>query len=324
MKTRTAQTVSFESLRTDLRQVFRQICSAPGFTIAVVLVLASGFAVSTAIFSAVRSVLLTPLPFRNPDCLVQIISQWPKSGDQNDWSAPLGDLPDLKVSVAAFQDVAAYRYALLNLKAGSEAESLYGVRVTANLLPMLGVHPQLGSWIPAEYDRPGNTHTLLLSDELWRRAFHADPHMVGKTVRLDAQDYLVLGVMPRGFNFPMKLATTALLPTDQMQFWMPLGADLSREPHGAPNAGVIARLKEGVLLAQAQEQLEAAYRLLAHEYPATNTNLSAVLVSLQQQTVGQVNASLFALLAGAGLILLLGCSNVAALLLARASLASAS
>ena len=113
--------------------------------------------------------------------------------------------------------------------------------------------------------------------------------MVGKTVRLDEQDYLVLGVMPRGFNFPMKLATTALLPTDQMQFWIPLGSDFSKEPHGTPNAGVIARLKEGGPLAQAQEQIEAACRLLAREYPATNTNLSAVLVSLQQQTVGHEN-----------------------------------
>ena len=112
MTTRAARIISFESLGTDLRQVFRQFCNAPGFTIAVVLVLASGFAVSTAIFSAVHSVLLAPLPYSNPERLVQIISQWPKTGDKNGWSAPLGDLLDMRASISVFRDVAAYRYTL--------------------------------------------------------------------------------------------------------------------------------------------------------------------------------------------------------------------
>jgi hypothetical protein len=217
----------------------------------VILVFAAGFGISTAIISTVRSVILTPLPYNKPERSVQIVSRWPKTGDKNDWSAPLRDAPDWKATVPAFQDVAMYPYSLLNLKVGGQAESVYRLRITANLIPMLGVRPQLGSWFPAEYDRPGNTHVLMLSDDLWRHQFNGDPQIVGKTVQLDNEDYLVLGVMPKGFNFPVKLATTALLPTDQMQFWMPLGADLSKEPHGAANSGVIARLRDGVTLAQA-------------------------------------------------------------------------
>ena len=91
-----------------------------------------------------------------------------------------------------------------------------------------------------------DTHVVLLSDDLWRRRFHADPHVVGKVIPFDSEGYQVLGVMPGGFNFPLKSSGNVQLPTDQMQFWVPLGADLAREPHGAPNAGVIARLKKGV------------------------------------------------------------------------------
>jgi len=307
----------FDPAVADLRHLLRAMRRAPTFTLAVVLVLACGFAVSTAVFSTVRNVVLAPLPWRDPGRLVQIISRWPKSGAQNGWSAPLGDLPDIKGGVPAFADVAAYRYSLLNLRTSGAADSLYGVRVSANLLPMLGVPPQLGSWIPPGYDRPGNTHVLLLSDGLWHHAFHADPHIIGKTMRLDDEDYLILGVMPPGFNFPMKLGTTAALPTDQMQFWMPLGIDFSKEPHGDANSGLIARLRNGASLAQAQQQIEAVYQSLDQRYPVTCAGLSAVLLSLQQQTTGQVRAPLFALLAGACLILLLGCTNVAALLLAR-------
>jgi hypothetical protein len=258
-----------ETLGTDARQVLRQIHKKPAFAGLVVLVLASGFAVSTAMFSTIRTVLLKPLPYRSSERLVQIVSRWPKTGDQNGWSAPLRDAAEWKTTVPAFEDVAAYRYDLVNLTEGPP-EALYGLRVSANLLPMLGVGPQLGQWLSAEEDRPGHTHVVLLSDDLWRRRFHADPHIVGKVVHFDSEGYQVLGVMPGAFNFPLKSSGNVQLPTDQMQYWVPLGADLAGEPHGAPNAGVIARLKEGVSLQAAQGQLETACRLLQQQFPATN------------------------------------------------------
>ena len=218
-----------ETLGTDVGQVFRQIHKKPAFAGLVALVLAAGFAVSTAMFSTIRTVLLNPLPYRSPERLVQIVSRWPKTGDQNGWSAPLRDAAEWKTTVPAFEDVAPYRYDLVNLTEGSP-EALYGLRVSANLLPMLGVGPQLGQWPSAEDDRPGHTHVVLLSDDLWRRRFHADPHIVGKVIHFDSEGYQVLGVMPGGFNFPLKSSGNVQLPTDQMQYW---GAARSRSRRGA-------------------------------------------------------------------------------------------
>ena len=306
-----------EWLRGDLLQAWRQIRRAPAFAATVVLLLAAGFGVSVAIFSVVRSVLLNPLPFRDPGRLAQIVSRYPQTGDQNGWSAPLRDAMDWKATVPAFQDVAMYRYDLRNLTGNGQVESVYGLRVTANLWPMLGVRPQLGNWFSADHNLPGNAHVVVLSDDLWRRRFGADAGIVGKTIHLDGNDYEVAGVMPRGFNFPLKLGTSARLPTDQMQFWTPLELDPGKEQHGDPNAGVIARLKRGVTPGEAQAEVENACRLLEREYPKTNRGLSARLFSLRQQTVRGVNAPLVALLAATGLILLLACANVAGLLLAR-------
>jgi putative ABC transport system permease protein len=257
------------------------------------------------------------LPFRDPGRLVQIVSWFPKTGALNGWSAPIRDALDWKTTVPAFQDVAIYHYDLRNLTGNGPAESEYGLRVTANLWPMLGVRPELGNWFSADHELPGNDHVVILSDDLWRRRFGADRKIVGKTIHLDDESYEVVGVMPRGFNFPLKLGTTARLPTDQMQHWMPLVVDVAKEQHGTPDAGVVANLKPGITLSEAQAELENTCRLLEREYPNTNRNESARLFSLRQQTVRGLNGPLLALLAATGLILLLACANVAGLLLAR-------
>jgi predicted permease len=313
---KTMSVARLEAFWTDVCLVLRQIRQKPVFAGLAMLVLAAGLAVSTAMFSTIRTVLLNPLPFRSPQRLVQIVSRWPKTGDQNDWSAPLRDALDWKTTVPAFEDVGTYRFDLVNLTEGAP-EALYGVRAAANLLPMLGVRPQRGQWLSAEDDRPGHTHVVLLSDDLWRRRFHADPQIVGKVIHFDSEGYQVVGVMPRGFNFPITMGGNVQLPTDQMQYWVPLGADLAKEPHGAPNAGVIARLKNGVSVQQAQTQLETACRLLQQEFPATNQDLSASLSSLHQHTVGAFQGPLLALLVATVLILLLTCANITSLLLAK-------
>jgi putative ABC transport system permease protein len=135
---RTISPFLLETLWTDVRQVLRQMQKKPAFAGLVVLVLAAGFAVSTAMFSTIRTVLLNPLPYRSPEHLVQIVSRWPKTGDQNGWSAPLRDAVDWKTTVPAFEDVATYRFDLVNLTEGAP-EALYGVRAAANLLPMMAI-----------------------------------------------------------------------------------------------------------------------------------------------------------------------------------------
>jgi predicted permease len=309
-----------ELLSSDLRHACRQMYKAPIFTTTVVLVLAVGFGVSVAIFSIVRNVLLAPLPYKNPGQLVQIVSRWPKTGDQNGWSAPQRDAIDWKITVPAFQDLATYHYSLVNLTGSGQVESLYGLYVTANLWPMLGVRPQTGNWFSHEHDYPGDTHVIVLSDDLWRRRFRSDPGIIGKTIHLDGEGYEVVAVMPRGFNFPLKLGTNVQLPTDQMQFWMPLNTDPAKAQHGAPDAGVVARLKPGVTVGTAQTQIENACALLARAYPQTNHDLSARVYSLRDETVRQVNSPLLVLLSATALILLLACANIASLLLARGEL----
>ena len=306
-----------DSLRGDLRQVGRQLGKAPLFAAVVIGMMAAGIGVSTAIFSIVRSVLLRPLPYRDSGRLVQLVTVSRKTGDSLHWSAPLRDALDWKAMVPAFRDVTGYRYSLLNLRSGGQAETLYGSAVEANLLPLLGVRPQLGEWFGEGADRPGAAHEVILSDDMWRREFNADPRIVGKTLAMDNEAYLVVGVMPRGFNFPLRLATTALLPTDQMQYWVPLQLDVPTLPHGDASSGVIARLKDGVTLEQAQQQLQAACWRLEEQYPATNRDLSAILRSLREQTVLPVSAPLLALFWAAALVALLTCANIASLLLAR-------
>lgn len=312
--------VSLELLSSDLRQTCRQLGKTPVFTITVILVLAVGLGVSVAIFSIVRKVLLAPLPYKNPGQLVQIVSRWPKTGDQNGWSAPQRDALDWQTSVSAFQDLAIYHYSLVNLTGGGEVESVYGLYVTANLWPMLGVRPQLGNWFSRKSDYPGNTHVIVLSDDLWHRRFQSDPKIIGKIIYLDGEGYEVVAVMPRGFNFPLKLGTNVQLPTDQMQFWMPLDGDPAKAQHGTPDAGIVARLKSGVSLGTAQAQIENACAFLAREYPATNHDLSARVFSLRGQTVRQVNRPLQVLMSATTLLLLLTCANIASLLLARGEL----
>jgi len=305
--------LTLDSFWNDVCYAFRQLRRAPGFSLTSILILAAGFGVSTAIYSTVRTVLLNPLPYKNPERLVQMVSRWPKTGDQNGWSAPLLDAVAWKSTVPAFQDVAMFRFSLVNLTEG-QAEALYGLRITANLLPMLGVKPQLGRWLFADDDRPGHTHVVILSDGLWRRRFHADSQIVGKIIHFNSEGYQVLGVMPKGFNFPLSSGSNGQLSN---QYWMPLGADLAKEQHGDPNTGVIARLKEGVSIKEAQVQLETACQMLQQEYPATNKGLSARLSSLHQHTVGEFDGPLVALLVATALILLLVCANISSLLLAR-------
>jgi len=317
-----SRTAILDSLVTDSRHAVRLIRRSPVFSLTVIALLAAGIALSTAAFSIVEAVLLAPLPYRDPARLVQINSRWPKTGDQNDWSAPLRDAADWKAMVPDFSDIATYRYSLLNLDENNQPESLYGVRVSANLFPVLGVPPVAGRWFTEDEDRPGQTHEVILSNDLWRRRFGTDPQITGKMIHLNGEGYQVVGVMPPGFNFPLRLATTALLPTDQMQYWIPLGADLSREQHGNPNAGVIARIKPGARIPEAQAQLETAARQLEQQYPTTNHGLSARMRPLLQQTAGRFRTPLLVLLISTGVILVVACFNVATLLLARAQFRS--
>jgi putative ABC transport system permease protein len=183
---------------------------------------------------------------------------------------------------------------------------------------MLGVRPALGRFFLLEEDQPGRNRVIILSDDLWRRRFAARRDIVGQTIRANDEDYVVVGVMPPGFNFPLKLATEVRVPSRQMAFWTPMGADVSKESRDNTNCNVILRLNPGVRAEQAQAELDSITARLAQAYPQTNAGRGARLVSLKAQTVGAADRALLVLFGAVGMVLLMVCANVASLLLSRA------
>jgi putative ABC transport system permease protein len=306
-----------ETLWQDLRYGARVFLSNPGFTLIAVITLALGIGANTAIFSVVKSVLIEPLPFAEPDRLMQIRYYFQQTGRQQNWIAHR-DVVDWQADSRSFESIGAYQYAMLNLSADDQPEAVYGLRVTRELLHALGVQPQLGRYFLPEEDQAGRNRVILLSDDLWRRRFAARPDIVGTSIRMSGENYVVVGVMPSGFNFPLKLATEVQIPSRQMGFWAALGADVSKESRNAHSCGVVARLKPGVKAEEAQTELEAVAAQLAKDYPQTNAGRSVRLVSLKDQVVGDARPVLLVLFGAIGLVVLIACANIANLLLARA------
>jgi len=248
---------------------------------------------------------------------VQFRFYWPAINHEQGWIA-LRDASDWRAQSQSFERVGTYAYAVLNFSESGLPEAIYGVRVSADLLPTLGVRPGQGRYFLREEDQPGQNHVIILSDDLWRQHFHADGRIIGKTIRANDENYAVVGVMPPGFNFPLNMPTTARLPSQQMGYWIPFGLDIDRLSRADASGNAIARLKPGVSPKQAQSEMDLLTARLARDYPQTNAGREVRLVSLKDQVVGEVRLTLFILLGAAGLVALIACANIANLLLARA------
>jgi putative ABC transport system permease protein len=304
----------------DLRYGLRMLLKHPGFSLIAIFTLALGIGANTAIFSVVQAVLLRPLPYAEAERLLQIRYSYPRIADEDAWVAQR-DMIDWQAQSQSFERIGVYRYAILNLSEGGPPEAVYGLRATANLLPMLGERPALGRLFSPEEDRPGSNHVIILSDDLWRRRFGARPEIIGSTIRANAESYVVIGVMPPGFNFPLRLTLndSMRLPSRQMGFWIPIGADQDKLSREDTSCNAVARLKPGVSIERAQAEVNAVMAQLARDYPQSNAGREARLVSLKDQTVGESpRAVLLLLLGGVGLVVLLACANMAGLLLVRA------
>jgi putative ABC transport system permease protein len=301
-----------ETLGQDLKYGMRTLGKNPGFTAVAVLTLALGIGANTAIFSVVNGILLRSLPYKNPGQLVKLWGKFDKAGIPKNWiSEP--EWWDLQEANQVFSDLAAY-----SPTDGANAISSSGepVRVaarsaTASLFPLLGVEAARGRAFTPDEDQPGRNRVVVLSDGAWKTLYGADPNLMGKSVRIDAQTYTIVGVLPAGFNFGGRI-----------DVWMPLGLDRAHpDDRGDHNDEVVGRLKPGITLTQASAEIAALAARLDRTYPDfyRDQGFGMFLVPLREEVVGDVRPALLTLLGAVGLVLLIACGNIANLLLARAT-----
>jgi putative ABC transport system permease protein len=308
---------SLETFIQDLRYGARMFINKPGFTLIAVFTLALGIGANTAIFSIVRSVLIEPLPFAQPERLMQARLHSQATGEVDDWVSHC-DVVDWQEQSRSFEGIGSYRYSILNFAEDGPPEANFGVSLSHQLLPMLGVSPAMGRYFLPEEDQPGHNNVIILSDELWRRRFSGRTDIIGQTIRASNQNYVVVGVMPPGFNFPLRLWTAVRLSSRQMGFWTPIGTDGRKANRSNANCNAILQLKPGVSEEEAQAELDSITAQLARDYPQTNAGRSARLVSLKDQTIGNTRGALLVVTGAVGLVLLIVCANLANLLLVRA------
>jgi putative ABC transport system permease protein len=303
----------------DLRFAARILGKSPSFTAVAVLTLALGIGANTAIFSVVNAVLLRPLPYKDSDQLVQLIEHDQKRGVDFDWVS-FPNFRDWAEQSRAFQYMAAYKFHMFNLTNVSQAEVLFGIKASANLLPLLGAEPILGRNFRPDEDQPGRDHEVILSYDTWKQTFGADPELIGKTLTLNDEPYTVIGVMPANFNFPPTVPVTSSLPSRKTAFLAPLGIAFNPEQRDWNMLGVVARRKPGATIAQARADLDTVARNLELQYPAQNRGIAVRIEPLLNQVVGDVRPALWIFLAAIWLVLLVACANVTNLLLARSTI----
>ena len=308
-----------ETFTQDLRFALRMLAKSPCFSAIAILTMALGIGATTAIFSLVDSTLLHPLPYPHPEELVRIEDDLPGSG-ATDAGISIPEWKDLQRS-GIFQYVAVKIFGSTNLTGASQPSRIQYEGVAPGYFATLGVKPELGHTFDPQDQTPGFTLDVVISDGAWKRSFGSDPHVVGRILRMDNDSYRVIGVMPPGFRDPGR--TVDERNTD---VWAALG--FTENPARASNRSLrepletVARLKPGLTLAVAQSQLDALVASLQKQfpdvYPAQN-KWTVRLVPLKENLVGNFRQPLILLLGAVALVLLIGCVNVANLLLARAS-----
>src|SRR5689334_6927074 len=308
-----------EHLLQDLRYGWRMLVKKPAFTIVAVLTLALGVGANTAIFSIVDAVLLRPLPYRDPDRLVRIFFNEPGVGLRDvRFSKP--ELDDLQTRAGVFEDVTPIFEGSENVTGAAQPERVEGVNGSFSYFSMLGVTPQIGRLFGPQDFVPGFAAEAVISDGLWRRAYGADPHVLGRTIRIDNDPLTIIGVLPRGFRHPG--------PTTSGDAEVFCAGGFSGDPFPPPLRGTrilvsgIGRLKPGLTLAQAQARLTAMAAQLRRDFPTDyppQAQWTIEIQPLEENLVGKVRPMLLVLLGAVILIVFIVSLNIANLLLARAS-----
>jgi predicted permease len=299
-----------ETLIKDIRYGVRGLLKRPGFTVIALITLALGIGANTAIFSVVNAVLLRPLQFRDPEQLVVVWEEASFAGFPTNTPAP-ANYVDWKNQNQSFADMAAASTESFNLTGDGEPERIAANSVNANFFALFGVQPLLGRGFVPEEDRPGGNKVAVLSYSLWQSRYGGDRNVINREILLNGEKHTVVGVMPAGFHF---------LEND-VRLWVPMALDQEELANrGGHYLQVVARLKPGVVLSQAQADMSAIMRRIAKDHPEETFDgkLGAVVMPLRDQLVGTARGSLTVLLVAVAFVLLIACANVAGLLLARA------
>lgn len=304
-----------DALLRDVRFALRMSWKNPGFTVAAILTLALGIGANTAIFSVVNAVLLRPLPFDEPDKLVQIWHTPPQTSFRGipKFAVSPANFLDWRSQSHTFEGMSAYGFGRYTLTGTGHPEPIRMVAATNGLFSILHSEPLLGRGFLEGEDQPGRDHEVVLSYGVWRSYFGANPDVVGKKIQLNAQAFTVVGVMAPGFEFPISAD-----PDARPQMWKPLAwTDRDRAIRDNHNYGVVARLKPGVRLKQAQAELDTISDRLAQDHPSDDKGWGAIAIPLREDLVGDVRPALLILLGAVTFVLLIACANVANLVLVR-------
>jgi putative ABC transport system permease protein len=292
----------------DLRYALRSLLKKPGFTLVVILTLALGIGVNTAIFSIVNAVLLRPLPYEDAERLT-LFRATEADKESSYFSYP--DITDLRERQQSFEQIAAIRSGGWTLTGVGDAERLPGARVSAEFFSMLGVKPVLGRVFSPEEDRPGAERVVMLHHNLWQRRFGGDPNIVGQRLMLNGYQHTVIGVLPPEFHFfPVEITIAEIYGTLAFE-----GERLKQRE--ARFLAIIGKLKPGVTLSAAQADASAIAGRLAEQFPNTNAKRGIKLVNLHERVVGNVRLALWVLLGAVLFVLLIACANAANLMLAQ-------
>src|SRR5580704_6925987 len=293
----------------DVSFALRQFRKSIGFTAVAVITLALGIGANTAIFSVVNGVLLRPLRFREPDRLVRVWHTPPPASfpGMTTFSVSAANYLDWERQNHVFERMAIYTYHGFTLTGGATPEQLDACAATSGFFATMGVQPELGRVFTAEEDQPGRSNVVVLSHRVWQEHFGSNPAIVGQNINMDGQSYLVAGVMPQSFRFP-----------DFAQMWTPMAwTDKERAVRGEHHSVVVARLRAGIDLKQAQSEMNTISSRLAQQYPDDDKGWGAVVVPLRDDLVSDVRPALLVLLGAVAFVLLIASVNVANLALAR-------
>ncbi len=293
----------------DLKHGCRVLLKAPGFALSAIIVLALGIGANTAIFGIVNGVLLRPLPYADPDRLVQLWHTPPQKQfpGMTRFALSAANYLDWQAQNTVLSSSAVYRFWQFRLTGTGEPKILRAARVEPTFFSVLGTRPLVGRGIDPSDDVPDRQHVVVLAYGLWNSQFGGDEQIVGKTIHLDSDTYTVIGVMPSSFEKP-----------GSVSLWVPLvWTAQEKAVRGEHSMAAVARLKPGVTVQQAQAQLDAIAARIAEQYPADSAGWGAAVVPLREETVGDVRKPLLMLFGAVVFVLLIACANVANLMLSR-------